>query len=211
MEMNLHLLNPGKRFSIIKISVLILGLIGIAIIYYSLNQGMTKTPTQEKGQKKNSSRNFITAKQPPENVTSKLEDLQIVIPIKIDGVKEPDKVVNKSNKIKPVKAESSKKPDLTEENQTTTLGNNSGITSLPRQILEVLPEKDTKELTGTVRLKLRINETGKVTGHTILNSSLECEDCLKEIITAAYQSRWEPGMKDGTPCEYWVEKAYSFN
>jgi hypothetical protein len=81
----------------------------------------------------------------------------------------------------------------------------------PKQLFEVLPQKQKEEYEGTVQLKLKIDEKGKVTAHTILYNSLECGDCLKEIITAAYKTKWEPGMKNGAPSEFWVEKSYSFN
>jgi hypothetical protein len=81
----------------------------------------------------------------------------------------------------------------------------------PKQLFEVLPQKQKEEFEGKVQLKLKIDEKGKVTAHTILYNSLECGDCLNEIITAAYNTKWEPGMKNGAPSEYWVEKSYSFN
>lgn len=81
----------------------------------------------------------------------------------------------------------------------------------PRQILEVLPEKKKFSYVGTLILKIKIDSQGKVTDHLILFNSLECEDCLSEIISAIYKSIWEPGVKEGIAMEYWVEKSYTFN
>lgn len=81
----------------------------------------------------------------------------------------------------------------------------------PRQILEVLPEKKNFNYVGTLLLKIKIDSRGKVTDHLILFNSLECKDCLSEIISAIYKSIWEPGMKEGIAMEYWVEKSYTFN
>ncbi len=81
--------------------------------------------------------------------------------------------------------------------------------SSPRQILEVLPEKD-KNISGSIKLKLKINEAGKVTEHIIIYNYLDCENCLSEIITAAYKSKWKPGKRNKINSDYWVEKTYSF-
>lgn len=81
----------------------------------------------------------------------------------------------------------------------------------PRQILEVLPEKKNLNYVGTLLLKIKIDSRGKVTDHLILFNSLECKDCLSEIISAIYKSIWEPGVKEGIAMEYWVEKSYTFN
>lgn len=81
----------------------------------------------------------------------------------------------------------------------------------PRQILEVLPEKKNFNYVGTLLLKIKIDSRGKVTDHLILFNSLECKDCLSEIISAIYKSIWEPGVKEGIAMEYWVEKSYTFN
>jgi hypothetical protein len=84
------------------------------------------------------------------------------------------------------------------------------ISKLPRQVLEVLPEQNRKNISGSVKLSLKINEFGKVVDHRILYNNLTCEDCLSEILAAAYKSKWESGIKDGIIKEYWVEKTYSF-
>ena len=81
----------------------------------------------------------------------------------------------------------------------------------PRQLLEVLPDESKKQYTGSVQLRLKIDRTGKVADHIILSNSLECEDCLKDIISTVYKSIWEPGIDNGIKTEFWVEKSYTFN
>jgi len=95
--------------------------------------------------------------------------------------------------------------------ENTKVANIRLFSMMPRQILEVLPEKSTDELEGKINLYLKIDESGKVIEHKILLNSLECEECLKKVLSAAYQSRWEPAIRNGQQIEYWVEKSYSFN
>ena len=81
----------------------------------------------------------------------------------------------------------------------------------PRQLLEVLPDEKDRNYSGSLRLKLKIDNSGKVSEHVILFNSMECENCLREIISAVYKSLWESGMKNGAKTEFWVEKSYTFN
>lgn len=98
------------------------------------------------------------------------------------------------------------------ENQNIAINENVKLDRKPpRQILEVLPEKKNFSYVGTLILKIKIDSRGKVTDHLILFNSLECKDCLSEIISAIYKSIWEPGVKEGIAMEYWVEKSYTFN
>jgi hypothetical protein len=89
----------------------------------------------------------------------------------------------------------------------------ASLTSLPqspRQILEVLPKQDRKNISGSIKLSLKINEIGKVIDHKILYNNLKCDGCISEILAAAYKSKWELGTNNGIVAEYWVEKTYSF-
>jgi len=81
----------------------------------------------------------------------------------------------------------------------------------PRQLLEVLPDERNRNYNGLLQLKLKISNSGKVAEHVILFNSIDCEDCIKEILSAVYKSIWEPGIKNGTETEFWVEKSYTFN
>jgi hypothetical protein len=86
----------------------------------------------------------------------------------------------------------------------------SSLTHSPRQILEVLPEQNKVQISGSIRLSLKINETGKVIDHKILYNNLSCDSCLSEILAAAYKSKWQTVINGGIYAEYWVEKTYSF-
>ena len=81
----------------------------------------------------------------------------------------------------------------------------------PTQLLEVLPNKKNKNFRGSLSLRLKIDNSGKVAEHVILFNSLDCEDCIKEIISAVYRSVWQPAIKNGSEIEFWVEKSYTFN
>jgi len=81
----------------------------------------------------------------------------------------------------------------------------------PRQILEVLPEPNSQNISGSIKLSLKINEIGKVIDHKILYNNLKCDSCISEILAAAYKSKWELGINSGIIAEYWVEKTYSFH
>jgi hypothetical protein len=73
-----------------------------------------------------------------------------------------------------------------------------------------LPQQDKFNISGSIKIKLRISGTGIVIDHKILSSSLQCDECLSEILAAAYKSKWKSGKNDETDAEYWVEKTYSF-
>lgn len=81
----------------------------------------------------------------------------------------------------------------------------------PRQLLEVLPDERNRNYKGSLQLKLKINNSGKVAAHVILFNSIDCEDCIQEILSAVYKSIWEPGIKNGAETEFWVEKSFTFN
>ena len=89
--------------------------------------------------------------------------------------------------------------------------NETGEHSPPRQLLEVLPDKNNINYSGSIKLKIKINSSGKVADYVILFNSIECEDCLKEIISAVFKSQWKPARKNGSETEFWVEKSYTFN
>jgi hypothetical protein len=84
------------------------------------------------------------------------------------------------------------------------------VRSAPRQIFEVVPANDDNKVNGRLQLSLKINENGRVIDHRILFNSLDCNDCLNDIINAAYRSRWEPASINGKNADYWVMKSYTF-
>ncbi len=85
------------------------------------------------------------------------------------------------------------------------------LNSIPRQILEVLPQQIDGEFHGSITLKLKINENGKVDDYKILTSDINCNKCINKVLEAAYESIWEPALIKGKTIEYWIEKTYNFN
>ena len=92
-------------------------------------------------------------------------------------------------------------------------GSGEGVSGhfVPRQILEVVPVKPDNDVTGTIRLSLKIGTDGKVAGYKILFNNTDCPECLKNVITAAMKSKWQPAVEGGIKVEYWIEKSYAFN
>jgi hypothetical protein len=107
--------------------------------------------------------------------------------------------------------ENKNKSEVVKNDPNITRSNFADLTTMPRQIYEVLPTRKTNEIGGSVKLKLRIDTNGKVVEHIILSNSLECENCLDELIAVAYLSKWEPGILNGIIADFWVEKSYTFN
>ena len=85
-----------------------------------------------------------------------------------------------------------------------------GLPYMPRQILEVLPEKTTDNLRGEIILSLHIDKNGKVKAHKVVKNTTGSEACLKSVINAAYHSRWQPVVIDANIYEYWIYKSYMF-
>ena len=85
------------------------------------------------------------------------------------------------------------------------------LNSIPRQIMEVLPQQSEGEFYGSVTLRLKIDKNGKVSDYKILFSDINCKNCIEKILAAAYQSIWEPAQIKGKTTEYWIEKTYNFN
>ena len=86
----------------------------------------------------------------------------------------------------------------------------SSLPFVPRQILEVVPEKvDGAE--GFIKVRVLIGIDGYVKQHKILNNTTSSQACLKNVIAAVYKSRWQPISIEGEKVEYWIEKTYSFN
>lgn len=81
----------------------------------------------------------------------------------------------------------------------------------PRQIVEVLPEQSEDKIEGTLIIKLKIDANGKVAGHQLIRTDINCTDCIDKIINAVYQSLWEPATINGKLSEFWIEKTYLFN
>lgn len=103
--------------------------------------------------------------------------------------------------------------DNTEKSAAGYRGENSiqQERSAPRLLYDVVPAGGEDDFHGRLQLSLKIDENGKVIDHRILYNSLDCTDCLNNIIKAAYKSGWEPADVNGRKEDYWVVKSYSFN
>jgi hypothetical protein len=82
---------------------------------------------------------------------------------------------------------------------------------VPKQILEVVPDKAGNSFIGVINLSLKIGKDGKVVRHKVISNTTNSAECLQKVISAAYSSKWEPMMIEGEKKEYWVEKTYKFN
>ncbi len=85
------------------------------------------------------------------------------------------------------------------------------VRSAPRLLYEVVPAGGEDDYHGRLQLSLKIDEDGRVIDHRILYNSLDCPDCLNNLIKAAYKSKWEPAVVNGIREDYWVVKSYTFN
>lgn len=81
---------------------------------------------------------------------------------------------------------------------------------VPRQILEVLPQNIEGEK-GEILLLLKIGKDGFVKEYKVIINTIDDPLGLKNVLEAAYKSRWEKLKMEGTQIEYWVEKKYRFN
>jgi Gram-negative bacterial TonB protein C-terminal len=101
------------------------------------------------------------------------------------------------------------------KNKKLVEGNNDNSGNIqtlkPFQIYEVVPKKPDNNIRGVVSLRLRIDKYGRVTDYKILKNTIQSEDCLKSIITAAFESKWQPAIFNGEKIDYWVEKTYRFD
>lgn len=82
---------------------------------------------------------------------------------------------------------------------------------IPRQVLEVVPEKPEDNLEGEIDLVLRIGTDGRVQEHRVSSNTTNSYKYLNSVIKAAYRSKWEAVTYQGGKVEYWIEKKYSIN
>ncbi|MBN1406355.1 MAG: hypothetical protein JW956_01120 [Calditrichaceae bacterium] len=85
-----------------------------------------------------------------------------------------------------------------------------GLPYMPRQVLEVLPEKTENNPKGEILLSLHIDKNGKVKTHKVISNTTGSDICLQHVIKAAYSSRWQPVIIDSSIYEYWIYKTYKF-
>lgn len=97
-----------------------------------------------------------------------------------------------------------------------TTGNQKGVYEasslpfIPRQILEVVPQK-ISGFEGLIKVKVLIGIDGYVKQYKVINSSTESELVINNVLEAITKSRWQPITFDGQKIEYWIEKTYTFN
>jgi len=80
----------------------------------------------------------------------------------------------------------------------------------PRQLLDVLPEKNDESISGLIILSLRIGIDGIVKEHKVIKNTTDCNICLENVIKAVFQSKWEPAIIHDQKVEYWIDKTYQF-
>ncbi len=80
----------------------------------------------------------------------------------------------------------------------------------PRQIKEVLPEKTFEKITGDIILSLKIGKDGKVEKYILLANTTDSEECLRNVLNAVKESRWQVNKINGREAEYWIKKEYHF-
>ena len=101
-----------------------------------------------------------------------------------------------------------KDSDVTEDISVLETTN---LSAAPRLTFEVIPDEKDDKISGSLNLFLKIDTDGKVISHKVLYNSIDCGKCLNKSISAAYRSKWQPGLANGIEVDYWVEKAYVFN
>ena len=80
----------------------------------------------------------------------------------------------------------------------------------PRQLLDVLPERNNQSVSGLIILSLRIGIDGRVKEYKVIKNTTNCSPCLQNVIKAVQQSKWEPAVINNHKIEYWIDKTYHF-
>lgn len=96
----------------------------------------------------------------------------------------------------------------------TGIGSGTGdgtalLTFIPKQILEVIPERS-DNFKGIIKLSVRIGKEGLVKDHKVLQNTTDNTQCLLKVLEAAYKSKWQSVKLEGKFVEYWTEKTYRF-
>lgn len=86
----------------------------------------------------------------------------------------------------------------------------SALPFIPRQVLEVVPEK-VNNGEGVIKLSILIGKNGMPQKHKVLKNTTNKMLCYDKVIDAVYKSKWQPIIIEGDLIEYWVEKSYLFN
>ncbi len=92
----------------------------------------------------------------------------------------------------------------------TDIYNASSFPFVPRQILEVIPQK-IDGAKGAIKVSIHVGTDGYAKRIKILSNSTESKLCLAKVEEAVYKSRWQPITIEDQKVEYWIEKTYTFN
>ena len=201
---------------IIKSGIILLILLSISIFYLHTKLTETNSHNFNKHTRKILAPQKLTDSLPLQILLSnenlyKINEFPQIININTDELKIPDDNLTSTEDANNEENKNENKSEVENNDPSITESNFADLTIMPRQIYEVLPTRKTDEIEGSIKLKLRIDTNGKVVEHIILSNSLECENCLDELITVAYLSKWEPGILNGIKSDFWVEKSYTFN
>lgn len=89
------------------------------------------------------------------------------------------------------------------------------IVSLPRPILETIPEYPPTarkaNIQGLIELQVKIDETGRVVKVIVLRNTTHDEACAQSAIAAAFRSRYQPAQTFAGPDTAWVIRQYRFS
>ena len=80
----------------------------------------------------------------------------------------------------------------------------------PRQLFDVLPERNDQSISGSIIISLRIGIDGAVKEYKVTKNTTNCNPCLDNVIRAVRQSKWEPAEINHQKIEYWIDKTYQF-
>jgi len=84
----------------------------------------------------------------------------------------------------------------------------------PRPLVQVLPEYpeklQRKKIEGSVKLFIKIDESGKVINVVVSTNSTGSEICKNAAIEAAYKSKYIPAIADKKNISMWTTCIYSF-
>lgn len=92
----------------------------------------------------------------------------------------------------------------------TNIYNASSFPFVPRQILEVIPQK-IDGVKGAIKVSVLVGIDGFAKQVKVLGNSTESKLCLAKVEEAVYKSRWQPVTIENQNVEYWIEKTYTFN
>ncbi len=79
---------------------------------------------------------------------------------------------------------------------------------LPRQTLEVMPEPCAPDISGEIKVLILVDKNGRVKNYRIIKNTTHSRSCLKNIVAALKNSRWDVVVLPTGKVEYWIKKIY---